>query len=147
MLFPYYFNQKPFSTFTVKLIVKNMLPWSQMKLSICNRYNNFTPHDLPFKVCIGIVFISIMAILTMGFFRGKFFQPYLIVMVKPGLIIIDKDRCCYMHSVYKYKSILNAAFFCKPLYFIMNRNDSPTLRNIHPYFFSQCFHEKYSIKK
>ncbi len=43
--------------------------------------NGFPSHDGSLKVCIGIVLVSIMLILKVGFFGSKFLKPLLIVVV------------------------------------------------------------------
>jgi len=126
MLLTNYFNQKTLFPFAVEFIVEDMFPRPKMQLPVCDGYDNLTAHYLPFEMSVGVIFVSVMAVLFMGLFRSQFLQPYFVVMMKPRFIVIYENGCCYVHSIYQHKAILNLAFSNKPLDFIMNRNNSPS---------------------
>ena len=135
-------NQKTLSAFAVEFIIEDVFPRPQVQLAVCDGDHDLPAHDLPFHVAVGIVFIAVVAILAVGFFRSELFQPHLVIMMQAGFIIVDKDRCGNMHSVNEYKTLLDTAFSNQSLDLIMYRDYCPTLWNIHPDFFGQCFHVK-----
>ena len=80
-LLPNYFHQHPFSPTTIKFAIEDPLPCSEIEFSICNGHHHLAPHDLPFQMGIGIIFITVMPILGDRLMGGKFFEPHLIIVV------------------------------------------------------------------
>lgn len=133
-------DQQAFLPHAVELIVEDVFPRSQVELSIRDGDNDLTPHDLSFQMGIGVVLSTIVLVLGMGLLRSELLQPDLIVVVQARLVVVDENRCCYVHRVHQYKTIPNAALRHQSLNFVVNGNDGPTPGHVHPNFFCQRFH-------
>jgi hypothetical protein len=96
-----------------------VFPWAEVQLAFCNSYYDLTSHDLAFHVGVGIVFVSVMAVLGVWFLGGEFLQPYFVIMMQTRFIIIDEYRSSDMHRVNEHQAVFNAAFCNKSLNFIM----------------------------
>jgi len=77
----------------------------------------FAPHDLALHVGVGVYFACVVAVAGDRFVGGKFFQPYVKVVVKAGLIVIDKNAGGNVHGVGKAQAFLNAGIPQKGLNF------------------------------
>jgi hypothetical protein len=53
---------------------------------------------------VGVIFTNIMSILGHRIMRGQSFAPDIKVMMQARFIIVNEDRCRYVHSVYQYES-------------------------------------------
>ncbi len=143
MLLPNNLRQNPLPPATVEFVVEDVLPRPKMELSIRDRDDDLSTHDLPLVVSIRIVFPgSVVKIATFcgvasWIERDQVFKPSLVVSMKTALVVIDKDACSDMHRVYEYQAILHTALGDEFLNLSMNRNDSPPLWDIHPEFFGQ----------
>jgi len=109
-LFPDYFYKHPFPAFTVKLAVKDLLPGTKIELTVCNCYNSFTTHQSSFYVSVGIILETIVLILGIGFFRSKFFEPYLEIVMQPLFVIIDENTCTDVHCINKAETFSDTTF-------------------------------------
>ncbi len=82
-LFANNFHQYPLASSSIELTVEDLLPRSKIKFTTRHSDDYFTSHDLALHVCIGIVFACVvMAILADRFVRGKFFQPFIIILMQ-----------------------------------------------------------------
>ncbi len=105
------FHQDSFFSAPVKLTIKNLFPRTEIQLSLGHRNDNLTPHDRSFQMSIAVIFTGIiMPIKIKGLMRSKLFEPTLKVMMKPGFIIIDKDRRGDVHGIAQQKSLADTAF-------------------------------------
>ncbi len=144
MLLPNNLRQNPLPPATVEFVVEDVLPRSQVELSIRDRDDDLSTHDLPLVVSIRIVFPgSVVKIATFcgvasWIERDQVFKPSLVVSMKTALVVIDKDACGNMHRVYENQAILHTALGDEFLYLSMNGNDRPPLWDIHPEFSGQC---------
>ena len=101
-LFSNNFIRYPFSSSSIKFSIKYLFPWSKMELTLGNRDNNFSAHNLKFMVCIPIIFPSKVMVLTGQWFMGsQCFKPFLLIPVQSRFVIIYKNRCGNMHGIYQ----------------------------------------------
>ena len=79
--FPNNFNKHTLSPPAVEFTIENLLPWTEIEVSICDRDEDFTPHDLAFYVRICIIFACIiMAILIYRLVWREFLQPLFVIL-------------------------------------------------------------------
>ena len=104
-------HQHPFPPHSIKFPVKDLFPGSKVQLSVGNRNHDFSSHDLPFHVCIGIVFVSIVPVLAVRFFGSKFFEPLFEVGVEAGFVVVDEDTGGDVHGVAEQEAFADAGFF------------------------------------
>src|SRR3972149_834753 len=131
-LFPNNLHQNPFPSSAIKLPIKNLLPGTKIQFALCNCNHDFPSHNLSFQMGISIIFTIVVTVLGNWFMGCKFLKPYIKVMVKPGFIIIDKNRCCYMHGVYEHKPFLNTTFLETVFDLRCNIYKSPARRHFKP---------------
>ena len=77
VLFSNNLNKHPFSSFTVKFTIKDLFPWTKVKMPVCDCNNNFPSHYSSFNMCIGIIFKTIMLILVNKVFQEQAFRAIL----------------------------------------------------------------------
>jgi len=118
----------------VELVVKDVLPRSEVQLSVSDCYHNLTAHDLPLMVGIGVILACAVVVVTVwrGIEGSQFLEPLVVVAMQARLVVVDEYARRYVHRVYEHKAVLNAAFRDRFLDVSMDRNDGPPLRNIHP---------------
>ena len=110
-LLPDDFNQDPLSPAAIKLPIKDLLPGAKVQLPLGDRHYYFPPHHLPFQVGIAILFPrTIVPVAGNGFVGGQFLEPFIIVLMKPGFIIIDEYGRCDVHGVDECETFPDAAF-------------------------------------
>src|SRR5262249_1278133 len=106
-----------------------------------NRDDDFAAHDLTFEMGVSIVFAS--AIVSIGARRRvgrQFFQPRLVIVMQPGLIVVDEHRGGDVHRVNQTKTFNPAALTNKFLDFRCDVNESASTRYLKPKMFSERFH-------
>ena len=85
--------QSPFSPSTVKLSIKNLLPWSEIELPLGDRDHHFPPHDLALQMSVCVILPgSIVVILRCVRMRSQFFEPNIIIVKQSVLGVVDKNR-------------------------------------------------------
>jgi hypothetical protein len=109
-LLAYDFYQDSFSSFAVELAVKYLLPRAEIKLTAGYGHDHFPAHHAAFQVGVGVVLEAVVLILRVRLFRSQFLQPDLEVVMKPRLIVINKNAGGYVHGVTQHKAFLYAAF-------------------------------------
>jgi len=140
--FPYDFYQYSLLSSSVELSIKDLFPSTKIQSPLCDCHYYLSPHYLSLYVRIGIVFASIVvAVLVNWFVRRQFLQPRFIIVVKPSLVIVDKDRRRDVHGVHQGESFLNAALEKALLHLRGNIDESAARRNVEPEFFSVAFHK------
>ena len=72
--------------------------------------------------------------------RGQFFEPDLIIMMEAGFVVVDKDRCGYVHRIAEDKSIFNPTFFHEPFHGAGNIHKSNTIWDFKGQILGQRFH-------
>ena len=96
----------------VELPVKDLFPWAEVEFAFGDGDDDFAAHDLAFEVGVGIVFAgAVVMILGSGSVRGEFFEPDLVIVVEAGFVVVDENRCGYVHRVDEDKPFFDAAFF------------------------------------
>lgn len=105
------FYEHALSPPAIKLAVKNLLPSTKVESAVRDGDDDFASKNLSFDVSVGIVFARVVvAIAADGFMGGLLFEPLSKVMMKPRLIVIDKNRRGDVHRVHKTEPVHNAAF-------------------------------------
>ena len=64
-------------------------------MTIRNGNHHFAAHDLAFHVGVRVVFARpvVMVDITGSIERREFLQPFLIIMMQAGFVVVDEDRC------------------------------------------------------
>ena len=75
MLFANDLNKDPLISSAIELPIKNLLPWAEIESSLCDGYNDFSPHNGALQVGIRIVFRTIVLVLSVWLFRCQLFEP------------------------------------------------------------------------
>ena len=52
----------------IELAVENLLPGAEVELAFRDGDDNFAAHDLPFEMCVGVVFESVVFVLGVWLF-------------------------------------------------------------------------------
>src|SRR3972149_5545761 len=101
-LFTNNFYQNSFPPSAVKFSVKYLFPGAKIQFAFGYCDNYLASHHLPLEVCITIILARIvMTVLRNWLMRSQLFQPLFIILMKAGLIIINKDRCSDVHGIDK----------------------------------------------
>ena len=72
-----------------------------MKFAVRYRDDDLAAHYLAFHVAVGVVLITVVGILRVGFFGSEFFEPFFIIAVQAGFVVVYKYRSGNVHRVYK----------------------------------------------
>jgi hypothetical protein len=90
---------------------------------------------------IGVILpCAVMLILTDRGVGSKALEPNLIVVVQPGLIIINEHRGRNVHGVHQHQPLLYAALW-HGLFHLLGDIDKPTpSRQMHDQFFTIAIH-------
>jgi len=108
-LFTNNLHQDALGSSAVEFSVEDLFPGTEVEFSPGNRDNHLAPHDLPFKVSVGVVFTHIMPVAGNGLVGGELFQPLGIIGVKPGFIIVYEYRCGYVHGIAQQEAFPDSA--------------------------------------
>jgi hypothetical protein len=92
-------------------------------------------------VGIRVIFAHIVTILRNWFMGRQFLEPDLIVVMQPGLIIVDKNRCGYMHGIAEYKTFSDPTFSQAFFDLGSDVDQSSARRYFKPEFFTITFHD------
>ena len=85
-----------------------MFPRPQVQLAFGDCHHDFTSHDLPFVVRVGVVFASAVVQAAAagrvgaGVEGNKVFQPAVVVLVQAAFIVIDEHTGGDVHRVRKH---------------------------------------------
>ncbi len=136
------FNQNPLPSPPVKLTVEDLFPGAKVQMSVRDGHDDFPPHDLPFQMGIPVILTrSVMSVPRDGIVGGDILQPFLIVLMQTGFIIVDEYRRRDVHRIYQDKTLGDAAFLETPLHLRRNVDKSFPGGNVEPQFFSVGFHD------
>lgn len=81
------FDQYALFPAAIELTVKDLFPRPKIQFSIGNSDDHLASHDLPFDVCIRIVFAGVVVPVLAGrCVRYKPLQEVVVVLEQPGLI-------------------------------------------------------------
>ena len=125
---------------SVELAVEDPLPRAEVQPSVRYGDNDFTAHDLPFHVGVGIVFTGIVAVLGHRLMGRQLFEPYVIVVVEPGLIIVNEDGSRDMHRIAEDEAFPDAAVPQTFFHLGCNIDECPPGRHGKPEFLPIAFH-------
>jgi hypothetical protein len=73
-----------------------------------------------------------MAVLRYGFMGGQLLQPDIIVMMKSGFVIVNKNGCRDVHGVNEHKALFDPAFLQARLNLRGDVDKCPTSRDLKP---------------
>src|SRR5438270_875479 len=85
-------DQDPLGTSAVELAVEDLLPGAEVQLSLGDRDDDLSPHDLPLEVGVGVVLAASVVVvgLRRGVERGQALKPLGIVVVEARLVVVNK---------------------------------------------------------
>ena len=96
-----YLNQYSFAASAIEFAVEDLFPRPEIKLAFGNRDDDFPAHYLPLEMGVSVVFAGpIVLIGACRSVRSKVFQPYVVIVMQPRLIVVDEHRSSDMHGVY-----------------------------------------------
>ncbi len=134
-------NQHSFFAPPVKLSVEDLFPWSEVKLSVRDRDHHFAAHDLALQMRIRVVLASaIMQISRDGLVRRELLKPLVVIVMQPGLVIIDKDRRSDVHRIYQGQAFPDAALTDTGVDLGGYVNEGAASRSFKPQFFAVTLH-------
>ena len=82
---------------------------------------------------------AVVSILAGGLVWCEFFQPDLIIMMKPAFFVVDEDGRGDVHGVDQTKAFADPAFAYESLNLRRDINESASGRNFKPKMFGQGF--------
>ena len=88
-----------FASAAVELSIKDLFPGAEIQTSPGYGHNHFASHYLPLHVRVRVVFTVIVAVLADRFMRCELFEPDIVIVMQPGLVIIYEDAGCDVHGV------------------------------------------------
>jgi len=111
-LLAYDLDQDALLSPAVELAVENLFPGAKIQFSVGDRYDDFTTHDLPLDMCVGVIFPCVVVpVLTDRFVWGEALQEVVVVLNKAWFIVIYIDACTDVHGIDQAQSFLDPAFF------------------------------------
>jgi len=110
-LFANHLHQYTLPAPAIEFAVENLLPGAEIELALGNRHHDLSAHDLPFVVGIGVVLTGPIVVIALWrrIERGQFLQPYFVVAMQAGFIIVDKHAGGNVHRIDKAKPLANPA--------------------------------------
>jgi len=134
-------DQDPLTSSPVELPVEDTLPWPEIQISIRDSHNDLSAHDLPLQMRVSVVLpCQIVFVLADRFMGCEFLQPFLIVLVKSGFVVVDKHGCGDVHCVDENQTLPDAAFPEAFFYLRGNVDESPAGGYIEPELLAIAFH-------
>src|SRR5215213_11226310 len=92
------FHQHALLTPAIKLAIKNLLPWSEVQLTSCDRNDDLATHHLSLNVSVSVIFSSLVVMITAdGFVWRELFKPDFIIVMQPTFVIVNENRSGDMH--------------------------------------------------
>lgn len=137
-LFSDYLNQRSLSPSAVEFAVENLFPRTEIQFAFCDCDDDFAPHDLTLEMGVSVVFAGpVMSIGARRRVRRQFFQPQLIVVMKPRFIVVDEYRSGDVHGVHQTKTLYHAALVNKFLNLRRDVDEPASIRYFKPKMFSE----------
>jgi hypothetical protein len=120
-----------------------LFPGAEVELAVCDCDHHFAAHHLALMMRVAIVLASAIVMIALGarVVRRQPFEPSLVIFVKPGLVVIDKDRRGDMHRIDEAKSLAHAAFLNRLLNFARDIHEIHPLRHLHGEIFGMRQHK------
>src|SRR4051794_9182441 len=87
----------------VELVVKDVIPGAEVELALGNRCDHVPPHSLPVVMGIGVVLTGPVMMVPLGrrIKRGELFEPFIIIAMQPGLVVVNKNAGRDVHCIDK----------------------------------------------
>jgi len=105
------FYEDFFGSVAVEFAVEDLFPGAEIELAACDGDDDFAAHDLALHVGVGVVFTGIIVlVLRCRGVGGEFFEPFFVVFVQAGLVVVDEDGGGDVHGVGQKQALLDAAF-------------------------------------
>ena len=104
------FDQGMFAAHAVEFIIENLFPGAEIELAVGDGDDGFSAHDRAFEMGVGVVLKAVVPVLVIGFFRSEGFEPFFIVGMEAGLVIVDEDAGGDVHGVDEDEAFFDAAF-------------------------------------
>ncbi len=134
-------DQNSFSTTSIELAIKNLLPGPKVESTVGDGHDHFTAHHLAFEVGVTIVLAGlIVAVATEGSVGRKIFKPAPEILMESPLVIIDEDGGRDVHGIDEAESLLDAAVPKASFNFIGDVDKSDAFGGLKPEFFAVAFH-------
>ena len=134
-------DQHSFLAATVEFAVENLFPRTEIEFAVGDGDDDFAAHDLAFQVGVGVVFAG--AVVSIGGgrrVRREFFQPDVVIVMQPALVVVDEDRCGDVHGVDQTKAFAHAALIDEFLDLRRDVDEAASVRNFKPKMFGERFH-------
>jgi len=110
LLFPNDLDEHPLGAVAVELTVEDLLPRAKVEPASGDGHHHLTAHQLPLHVSIGIVLARAIVIIDLwtGIEGSKLLQPFGVVAMQAGLVVVDEDARGDMHGVDEAEALLHA---------------------------------------
>ncbi len=89
---------------------------------------------------VGIVFVAVVLVLVIGFFRSQFFKQYLVILVESPFVVVNEDTGRDMHGVDQDQALPDTAFIKAVPDLGRNVDKSPSGLGGEGQFFPVRFH-------
>src|SRR5207248_8478715 len=118
----------------------DLFPGSEVEFAVGDGHDNLAAHDLPFQMRIGVVFTGAVMLVDAGrLVGGQFFQPHVIIVVKPVLIVVNKNGRGDVHGVDQAKPFGNTATTNEFLNLGCDVDEAAAAGNFKPEMFGKMF--------
>ena len=120
-----------------------------MHIAIDDGDDNFAAHDLPFVVCVCVVFAGTIVVIPdrQRVECSQLFKPFVAVAMQSRLVVINENTGCYVHRIYEHKTVNNATFVEESFDIFMDRGNHPKLgTSIQSSFMRNFIYLVYAIK-
>ncbi len=147
-LFPYNFYQDTLAAAAVEFAVKDLFPRAEIQAASANRHHHFPAHHLALEMRIGIILArQIVPVLRKRLVGRKRLQPFFVIVMKAGFVVIDEDRGGDVHSIYKRQALGDAAFLQAGVDLIRDFDEAAPGRHLEPQLLAIAFHIKVRPEK
>jgi len=139
--FPNNLHQHPLASPSVEFSIEDLFPGAEVQFAFGNGHHDFAAHDLAFHVGIRIILSrAVVVVLGRWFMWCQLFQPHLIIVMQPALIVVNENGTCDVHRVYEYQAFLNIAPYHQTLNRVGDVHEATTIGNFEPQVFGEAFH-------
>src|SRR5450432_1527089 len=138
---------RAFSAAAVEFAVEDLFPRAEIEFAFGDGDDHFAAHDLALEVGIGVVFAG--AIVPVGAgrrVRRQLFQPDLVVVMEPALVVVDEHGRGDVHGVNQTKAFAHAALTNEFLNLRRDVDEPAPAGNFKPEIFGERFHAVTTIR-
>ena len=130
--------QRSFSSPAVKFAIEDLLPRPEIQFPVGNCHDHLA--DLALQMGVGIIFAgAIVPVGAGGLVWRQFFQPDLVIVMEPALVVINKNGRGNVHGVDQTKTFADAALGNEFLNLWRDVNESASARNFKPEMLGKRF--------